>query len=99
VFDAAVYADDVEHGKPHPEALLRALEELGVAPAATVYVGDTTVDLEMASAAGARFAAVGTTTSADDFRAAGVTRVWAGVGAWADDLLGVQPGGAAIRHG
>jgi HAD superfamily hydrolase (TIGR01509 family) len=99
VFDAAVYADDVEHGKPHPEALLRVLEELGVAPAATVYVGDTTVDLEMASAAGARFAAVGTTTSADDFRAAGVTRVWAGVGAWADDLLGVQPGGAAIRHG
>jgi HAD superfamily hydrolase (TIGR01509 family) len=87
-FDVAVYADDVTMGKPHPEALLRALDELGVAPADTVYVGDTTVDLEMASAAGAEFAAVGTTTTAEAFRAAGVRRVWPGVGAWADDLLG-----------
>jgi HAD superfamily hydrolase (TIGR01509 family) len=89
VFDVAVYADDVEHGKPHPEALLRALDELGVAPADTVYVGDTTVDLEMARAAGVPFEAVGTTTAPDDFRSAGVPRVWTGVGAWADDLLGV----------
>src|SRR4051812_15629852 len=88
VFDVAVYADDVAHGKPHPEALLRALAELGVAPADSVYVGDTTVDLEMARAGGAPFVAVGTTTSADDFRAAGVDRVWTSVGAWADDLLG-----------
>src|SRR3954449_7533620 len=89
VFDVAVYADDVEHGKPHPEALLRALTELGVAAGETVYVGDTTVDLEMARAAGAPFVAVGTTTAPDDFRSAGVPRVWTGVGAWADDLLGV----------
>jgi len=32
--------------------------------------------------------AVGTTTPASVFRAAGVDRVWSGVGAWADDLLG-----------
>ncbi len=87
-FEVAVYADEVTDGKPHPEGLLRALVELGVAPADTVYVGDTTVDLEMARAAGSGFAAVGTTTSAEDFRAAGVVRVWPGVGAWADDLLG-----------
>jgi HAD superfamily hydrolase (TIGR01509 family) len=87
VFEVSVYADDVEHGKPHPEALLRALDELGLAAADTVYVGDTTVDLEMARAAGAAFVAVGTTTSPADFRAAGVGRVWTGVGAWADDLL------------
>jgi HAD superfamily hydrolase (TIGR01509 family) len=88
VFETALYADDVNHGKPHPEALLRALDELGVAAVDTVYVGDTLVDLEMASAAGAPFVAVGTTTSAEASRAAGVDRVWSGVGAWADELLG-----------
>ncbi len=87
-FEVAVYADEVTDGKPHPEGLLRALDMLRVSAADTVYVGDTTVDLEMARAAGARFAAVGSTTSADAFRAAGVDRVWPGVGAWADDLLG-----------
>jgi len=56
-----------------------------------VYVGDTTVDLEMARAAGAPFVAVGTTTDAQDFRSAGVDRVWPGVRAWADELLGMPP--------
>jgi HAD superfamily hydrolase (TIGR01509 family) len=93
VFEAAVFADDTARGKPHPDALLLALDRLGIAPADTIYVGDTTVDLEMASAAGARFAAVGTTTSEGAFRAAGVDRVWLGVGAWADHLLaGDDPG-------
>ncbi len=87
VFEAAVFADDTERGKPHPDALLLALDQLGIAPADTIYVGDTTVDLEMATAAGARFAAVGTTTSEAAFRAAGVDHLWSGVGAWADDLL------------
>jgi phosphoglycolate phosphatase-like HAD superfamily hydrolase len=88
VFEVAWYADDVEHSKPHPEALLRALEELAVEPRDTVYVGDTTVDLEMARRAGAAFAAVGTTTPEAAFAAAGVDRVWPGVGDWASDLLG-----------
>jgi HAD superfamily hydrolase (TIGR01509 family) len=90
VFEAIRYADDVERGKPHPDALLEALDELGVEPAASVYVGDTTVDLAMARAAGAAFAAVGRTTSAEAFRAAGVDDVWPGVGPWADDLLGIS---------
>ena len=88
LFAATVFADDVADGKPHPEALLRALGELGVPAARSIYVGDTTVDLEMARAAGARFVAVGTTTSAATFRAAGIGRVWPGVGVWVDDLLG-----------
>jgi pyrophosphatase PpaX len=93
VFEAAFYADDVERGKPHPDALLLALAELGVAPDRAVYVGDTTVDLEMATAAGARFAAVGGTTSEAAFRAAGVDRVWAGVGEWAAALFRDQDRG------
>jgi HAD superfamily hydrolase (TIGR01549 family) len=93
IFEAAVFADDTARGKPHPDGLLLALRRLGIAPADTIYVGDTTVDLEMASAAGARFAAVGTTTPEAAFRAAGVDRVWPGVGAWAAALLaGDDPG-------
>jgi HAD superfamily hydrolase (TIGR01509 family) len=87
LFDVAWYADDVTHGKPHPEALLRALDEMGLRAERTIYVGDTTVDLEMAHAAGAAFAAVGATTGEAAFREAGADRVWTGVGAWADDLL------------
>lgn len=88
LFETAWYADDVRHGKPNPEGLVRALRALRLSADQTVYVGDTTVDLEMAQAAGAPFAAVGSTTDEDDFRAAGVERVWSGVGAWADALLG-----------
>jgi pyrophosphatase PpaX len=88
VFQTAWYSDDVERSKPHPEALNRALDDLGVAAAGTVYVGDTIVDLEMTAAAGATFVAVGTTMSPEAFHEAGVDLVWPGVGAWADDLLG-----------
>jgi HAD superfamily hydrolase (TIGR01509 family) len=91
VFETAWYADDVDNGKPHPEALLLALRDLGVRPADAVYVGDTTVDLAMAAAAGTPFEAVAGTTSEATFRAAGVARVWTGVGEWADDLLRDRP--------
>ena len=93
VFEAIRYSDDVARSKPHPDALIEALEEMGVPAADTVYVGDTTVDLEMARAAGAPFVAVGRTTSPEAFRAHGVDTVWPSVGAWADDLLGTT------RHG
>lgn len=95
LFETAWYADDVREGKPHPEALLLALRDLGVPAEQTVYVGDTTVDLEMARAAGAPFVAVGTTTPEAVFRMAGADRVWPGVGAWADDLLGTSVTAAA----
>lgn len=96
VFEVALYSDDVVRSKPHPEALLRALSELGVAPAATIYVGDTPVDLEMTLAAGASFVAVGATTPEAVFLAAGVERVWSGVGAWTDDLLGLGAGSRSM---
>ncbi len=88
VFEVAWYADDVTHGKPHPEALLRALDEMHVPAGDAIYVGDTPVDLEMARAAGAAFAAVAGTTSEAAFRDAGAERIWPDVGAWARDLLG-----------
>ncbi len=108
VFETAWYADDVANGKPHPEALLGALGDLGIGAADSVYVGDTTVDLAMASSAGAPFVAIGGTTTEAAFLAAGVDRVWPGVGTWVDDLLGVRtpvrrgtavPGKRSERHG
>ena len=87
-FEVIRYSDDVVQSKPHPDALLEALDELDVRAADTVYVGDTTVDLAMANAAGAPFVAVGRTVPVPRFREAGVQHVWAGVGEWADDLLG-----------
>jgi len=49
---------DEGHAKPHPWMLLDLMSELGVDPAKTLMVGDTTHDLEMAAAAGARAVAV-----------------------------------------
>jgi HAD superfamily hydrolase (TIGR01509 family) len=90
-FDTIRYADDVARSKPHPDALLEALDDLGVDAADAIYVGDTTVDLAMADAAGTPFVAVGATTADATFRAAGIDRVWPSVGAWVDDLLGHGP--------
>lgn len=43
-------ADDAP-SKPHPEMLRRAMRETGIDPADTVFVGDTTFDMQMARAA------------------------------------------------
>ena len=96
IFDTVWCADDVAHGKPDPEGLLRALDVLGVAASKTVYVGDTVTDLRMAFAAGASFVAVGETTTDAVFRAAGADTVWPGVGAWVDQLLGVGGSSRAV---
>ncbi len=44
---------DLNPGKPHPGMIERAVEESGVEIDATVMVGDTTFDMEMAKNAGA----------------------------------------------
>ncbi len=43
---------DRARGKPHPEMMLRAMEETGAEPLETVMIGDTTYDIEMARNAG-----------------------------------------------
>lgn len=43
---------DLAAGKPSPDMLLRAMRETGAQAQATVMVGDTTYDIEMARAAG-----------------------------------------------
>ena len=51
-FDLVVTALDVEHPKPHPEALLGILARLGVRADEGIFVGDTQVDVEHAAAVG-----------------------------------------------
>ena len=46
-------AEDVEHAKPQPDAVLKTLRELGVTPEETLVVGDMTYDILMGSRAGA----------------------------------------------
>lgn len=57
-FHATRCADD-SFSKPHPAMLLELMDELGVAPAATVMIGDTEYDLEMARNAGVASIGVG----------------------------------------
>lgn len=53
-----VGGDAVSHMKPAPDALLLALERLGVEPAAALMVGDSVTDFEAARAAGVPVALV-----------------------------------------
>lgn len=57
LFHATRCADETR-SKPHPEMLYQLMDELGVAAADTLMVGDTEYDVEMAHRAGARALAV-----------------------------------------
>jgi phosphoglycolate phosphatase len=56
---ATIHTSDDAPSKPHPGMVLAAMAATGAAPHETVMVGDTTFDIEMAHAAGAR--AIGVT--------------------------------------
>lgn len=51
-FDVVVLEDDVPAPKPDPTGLLRALDALGAGAHESVYVGDTSMDVEAALRAG-----------------------------------------------
>ena len=57
-FDAVVLGTDVARRKPDPEGIFKCLQQLGVAPDAAIYVGDTPVDIQASRAAGVRAVAV-----------------------------------------
>lgn len=58
LFDCVITADDVEHYKPDPEPIQKAMAMLGVAPEESVYVGDSAFDIDMAQRADVRMVAV-----------------------------------------
>jgi mannitol-1-/sugar-/sorbitol-6-phosphatase len=65
-----VSADDVENGKPHPEAYLQGAQILGVSPEACVVVEDAPSGVSSARSAGMRVIAVATTYREDDLHEA-----------------------------
>jgi HAD superfamily hydrolase (TIGR01549 family) len=58
MFAARVCAEDTTQKKPHPAPLRLALRQMGLQPAACVYIGDSPHDLEMARRAGVRAIAI-----------------------------------------
>jgi HAD superfamily hydrolase (TIGR01509 family) len=58
VFGSVVTGDRVRHGKPHPEAYLTALSELGVEAAGAVAIEDSPTGVASAEAAGVETIAV-----------------------------------------
>ena len=53
---SVVLAEDTINHKPHPEPLLKAIEELGIEAKDAVYVGDTIADYRATRMAGMDFA-------------------------------------------
>lgn len=44
-FQTIITVDDVTNGKPHPEPLMKAMEQLGASPETTLMVGDSHHDI------------------------------------------------------
>jgi phosphoglycolate phosphatase len=89
-FDTIVGGEDVAHPKPDPEGIQRALRAMGVEPADALYVGDHPVDARAALAAGVRFVATLTGSSAKgdftDVPVSGFMRTLAELGSLIGDL-------------
>ncbi|MFZ4986660.1 MAG: HAD family hydrolase [Blastocatellia bacterium] len=60
-FDAVMSADQVAHGKPHPDVFLAAAREAGVSPSQCLVIEDAPAGIEAARRAGMRSLAVQTT--------------------------------------
>lgn len=58
-FDAFVFSNEIEHGKPAPDLILKGIEKLNADPKATIYIGDTIYDLQAAHAAHVAFGLAG----------------------------------------
>jgi HAD superfamily hydrolase (TIGR01549 family) len=52
LFDAVITSADVSRRKPHPDGMLKCLESLGVEASDSIYVGDTSIDMQASRTAG-----------------------------------------------
>ena len=82
-----VTADDVENGKPHPEAYLKGAEILGAAPETCVVIEDAPAGVRSAKAAGMKVVALATTHREKDLHEADAV-----VGALSDVRVRAQAG-------
>ncbi|MFY9559519.1 MAG: HAD family hydrolase [Terriglobales bacterium] len=60
--ESLITADDIQHGKPHPEPFLKAAARLGYAASDCVVVEDAPAGIRAGKAAGARVIAIPTTS-------------------------------------
>jgi phosphoglycolate phosphatase len=91
--DALLARDDVPRTKPDPDHPLRCLSLIGADGTPAALVGDHTMDMETAHAAGLMSVGVLTgATGAADLRAAGAEAVFADVPALAAAILGGKRG-------
>jgi len=89
---SVVGADLVAAPKPAPDVLVRALEELGVAPPHAAMVGDTDADVGAARAAAIRcYAVLGGTGDERALRAAGAEIILSGLDELGRHLLAPAP--------
>ena len=65
-FDVIVTADDVTHGKPHPEPFLRAMQALKADPKTCVVIENAPFGIQAARAAGCAVIAICSTLSKED---------------------------------
>jgi sugar-phosphatase len=73
-----VTADDVEHGKPHPEPYLKGAERLGFKPADCLVIEDAPAGIQSARAGG--FKVVGITSTYPASKLSGADAVVSGLG-------------------
>lgn len=66
-FDVVVGLDDVEHAKPHPEPVQKALAALGASPEEALMIGDNYHDIEGGQNAGVKTAGVAWSLKGRDF--------------------------------
>jgi mannitol-1-/sugar-/sorbitol-6-phosphatase len=69
--ESLVTADDIQHGKPHPEPYQKAAARLGYAASECVVVEDAPAGIRAGKAAGARVIAVPTTSNRRELESAG----------------------------
>lgn len=75
-FAAVLGPEDVAEPKPAPDMLLEAMRRLGVEASRTLYVGDMSIDVETARAAGVPVWVIATgAQNEDDLRAADPDRI------------------------
>lgn len=66
-FDVVVGFDDVNHGKPHAEPIIKALEHLDSKPETAIMVGDSQYDIEAGKRAGTYTAGVAWSLKGKEF--------------------------------
>lgn len=68
-FDIVVTALDVDHPKPHPEALRKILDHFGLLAEEGIFIGDSSVDVDHAAAVGMKIIAFRNERLRADFHA------------------------------